>query len=60
MVSSSSELPDVSKGENYLHACISAEVCAEAIAGMLLFRGVNGQDLIVDGGCSMLGFDYGE
>mmetsp|Transcript_8175 Transcript_8175/g.18277 ORF Transcript_8175/g.18277 Transcript_8175/m.18277 type:complete len:325 (+) Transcript_8175:98-1072(+) len=38
--------------------CQEPAVIGEAAAGLLLMRGVTGQCLVVDGGCSSLGYSY--
>ncbi len=44
-----------SVGHDELLGVLDAEAVAESIVAMLLLRGVTGQDLVVDGGCSVMG-----
>jgi len=43
---------------NPLMSTLPPEMVGEAIVSMLTLRGVTGQDIIVDGGCSVLGIEH--
>jgi len=49
------ELTMPSVGQDELLGALRAGDIAEAVVSMLLLRGVTGQDLVVDGGCSIMG-----